>query len=68
MNNSEIKGLKSVGLQTVKLSDELKELIKIVGELETRLDNKLIELDLSLKKLDEKIKFIDDSLSNVING
>ena len=63
---AETKGLKSITLTTTKLSDELKELIKIVTELEQNLDHKLKELDSKMKDLDSKLKYVDETLKNVI--
>lgn len=54
------KGLKSIDNKTNKLSEELKELIKIVNELEDKLNNKMIELD-------EKMKVFDELINHILN-
>lgn len=64
----EPKGLRSVGQQTAKLSDELKELIKVVTELESRLDQKLLELDSKMMELDDKLKIVDDKIVQIIEN
>lgn len=54
-------GLRSMGQKTQKLSDELKELINVVTELETKLNDKILEVD---KKLIE----LNETIDKVING
>lgn len=60
LDSGNSKGLKSIDNKTTKLSEELKELIKVVNELEDRLNNKMTELD-------EKMKVIDDMINHILN-